>query len=350
MQPKRPIVAFLALALGAGGAFAVSAPAQATEAKQLTLDVIHHKRATLKDSASFSGELRSRLDSAKLNYVDRRAKQGLLLDVKRVDAVTDAAASVVAVAEDTTVIDSIDVGSYKTTDDVEVAQGFGAQIHDEAPGSASVSAAHPALGFAGAPSYTGYQLVGQKSLELHPTAYGVKQNVITDYWKYKLPDAKETAAFGAAYRANSDFFVYARRGTGDAQGTGKRLVDLTVRSRPWGGTAGNQRNIIAKAPVGTSQQCTSTGTIGFEYKGASISLPYNNCSAVKGVTTTSSTLEFGADWDGRTGDPQTVEAIASVRAVAGTTPSWADYIWASFTNLPTQVIDYSDYKWTDSGW
>jgi hypothetical protein len=346
MRPKSHLALLTAATLGAGFALMAVAPAQAAEKQQLTLDVVRHKGSALQRAERFSGDQRRRMDAVENEFIARKAQLGRLLDTRQVETFTTAGAQVIAVADASLVVDSINVGTYKDAAGGVAAQAFGAEIHEE-DGSAASTASTPTIGFAGSPSTTGYQLVSSKTLELKPKVGDWTQKVITDYWKYKLPENLESSAFSSTYRSNSDFWAYARRGLGDSADK-PRLVDLTVRSRPWAGTASRFRNIIDKAPTGTTTACTSNGTIGFSYAGQGVQIPYNNCSSVKGVTSTSSALEFGADWDGNTTDPQTVEAIASVRVVAGQTPSWADYIWASFTNNPAG--GYYDYKWADSGW
>ena len=346
MRTKSHLAVLIAAAMGAGSALVAATPAQAAEQQPLTLTVVRHAGKSLQKSDRFSGDLRRRMDDAENGFIARRAQLGRLLDTRQVEAFADTSTEVIAVADASLVIDSINVGTYENADGDVAGQGFGAEIHEDTAAAPSV-AASPVIGFAGSPSTNGYQLVSNKTLELKPKVGDWTQKVITDYWKYKLPDNKESPAFSSSYRSNSDFWAYARRGLGDSADK-PRLVDLTIRSRPWGGTASRMRNVIDKAPTGTTTACTNTGTIGFSYSGASVNIPYNNCSSVKGVTSTSSSLEFGADWDGNTTNPQTVEAIASVRTVAGQTPSWADYIWASFTNNPAG--GNVDYKWTDSGW
>jgi hypothetical protein len=346
MHLKSHLALLTAATLGAGFALMAVTPAQAAEKEPLTLQVVRHKGSALKKAEKFTGDQRRRMNDVESEFIARRAQLGRLLDTRQVETFTSPGAQVIAVADTSLVIDSINIGTYKDTDGTVAGQGFGAEIHEES-GSAPSTPTTPTIGFAGNPSTTGYQLVSNKTLELKPKVGDWTQKVITDYWKYKLPENLESAAFAPAYRTNSDFWAYARRGLGDSADK-PRLVDLTVRSRPWGGTSSRFRNVIDKAPTGTTTACTSTGTIGFTYAGHGVQIPYNNCYAVKGVTSTSSALEFGADWDGNTTDPQTVEAIASVRVVAGQTPSWADYIWASFTNNPAG--GYYDYKWADSGW
>jgi hypothetical protein len=59
-------------------------------------------------------------------------------------------------------------------------------------------------------------------------------------------------------------------------------------------------------------------------------------------------FEFGADWDGDTSTQVAVEAVGSFMVYEGTTPSFADYIWATFD--PGILSGNRDVRWTDSGW
>jgi hypothetical protein len=127
------------------------------------------------------------------------------------------------------------------------------------------------------------------------------------------------------------------------------MDDLTIRSRPWGGTSGNFKGLIAKHPTSTSSSCTSTGNLEFAAGPYSVEIPQNNCSNVSGLTSTGSSLEFGSDWNGSSQGAVAIEAIAGYKVAEGKIPSFADYIWANFWTVTAGYPD-TPVKWTDTGW
>ncbi|MGK5680157.1 hypothetical protein [Actinoplanes sp. URMC 104] len=350
MRKTIPLAAACAAVLSAGMAVAVSAPASAAPAEP-TATVTKYGRASLRFSASADTVLGQSMTASKSDYVTWSARQGRTLDSKKVETVADPTGSVIASSSVGTVIDGLNVGRYAGGYGQAAAAGL---ITHEA-GTATTTAAGPVIGFAGAPSYSGYQLSNSGGITITTSVnsainfkYDV-QYLRSEFWKYVLPEAGEKPAFTDSQRSGADFWAYARRGIADAKGTGKNLDDLTVRSRPWGGTSGNFKNMIDYAPVGSANTCGSGASIGFSYGGASISIPTSNCSKVKGITSRSSSLEMGADWDGHTSDQQAVEALSTYRVNEGYTPQFADYIWATFSDWAHSGVT-ADIKWTDTGW
>jgi hypothetical protein len=309
--------------------------------------VTHYESARLRAAGSVAGTLRRRMDVAKADYVEGRARRGSNLDSRTVSVYTDPTEAAIVAAGADEVIDGIDVG---TVDGASV--GVGVRSHVTA--ATGNTPAPPVIGFAAAPSYSQYVLdsAGYHTVTATNDAdikIGGTTNFLESwYWKYSLPEAKEAASFSSSLRSGADFYVYARRGIADAKSSGTDLVDLTIRARPWGGTSGHFKQMLGNAPGGTETSCTELGAIGFGYGPASVKIPRTNCSSVAGVTSTNSLFEFGADWDGDTATQIAIEAIASYRVAEGYVPSFADYIWATFD--PGVFSSNKDVKWTDTGW
>ncbi|MFI1994514.1 hypothetical protein [Actinoplanes sp. NPDC020271] len=335
-------MASAAIVAGAG----LASPAQAAP-KQTAGKVTRYDRATLRPAADVSGVLRRKMDTAKSDFVESHARRGRNVDSRTVDVYTDPAQSVIVAAGADEAVDGIDLG---TVDGVHVAAG----VRTHQTGVVTNPAASAVVGFAGAPTYSEYVQDGSGYHTVTATndadiKIGGTVNFLESwYWKYVLPEAKEANSFGSAMRSGSDFYVYARRGIADAKSSGTSLVDLTIRSRPWGGTSGNLKKMLYSAPGGSATSCSEQGAIGVGYGPASVKIPRSNCASVTQVTSTGSAFEFGADWDGDTSDQIAIEAIASYQAVEGKVPSFADYIWATFD--PGLLSSNKDVKWTDTGW
>lgn len=323
-------------------------PAAASPSPQpVTGTVTRYQSAALRPVTSMTGTLRQKMDVARADYVESRARHGSNLDTRTVSVVTDPEQTAIVAAGADEVVDGIDVG---TVNGANIGVGVRTHLSDQTAKKRAV----PVIGFAAAPSTSGYveDHEGFHTVTAANDAdikIGGTVNFVENwYWKYVLPENKEAASFGSAMRSGSDFWIYARRGLGDAKSSGTNLVDLTVRSRPWGGTAGNFKQMIDNAPGGTATSCAELGAIGFGYGPASVKIPRSTCTSVTGVTSTNSPYEFGADWDGKTTAQIGVEAIASYRVNEGYTPSFADYIWATFD--PGVLSSNKDVKWADTGW
>lgn len=354
------ILGFGVFVNGAGSAEAAGRSGHRSGAPP-ALRVSRFDRQVLRTSDSVKPQARERMLRARIDLLDQRAREGVPLDARAVTVLTDPTQSVVAAAANTDIIDGIDLAVADTSSGTHLVQGVVARSHEsQATGGVASS---PAIGFAGVPTATGFRLKANGGVtvtsamdpdinlcagDYYPTCH--TQYVRSEYWKYELPESLESRSFTPSNRSGSDYWAYARRGIADAQGGGYRLVDLTVRSRPWAGYEGRFIDVINYGPVGTSSACTSSGQIGFSYGGASIQIPLSNCKSVSGVSSTAKAMEFGADWNGRAGSQQAVEAVQTVRTREGQTPVWADYIWASFTTAPLQLWNYSNVKWTDPGW
>lgn len=328
----------------------VATPASAAE-PELRFTVERHERAALRTADQVTGDLRRAMTESRDEYLDKSARNGRVRDARSVATFADPSGTVVVAAGVGSAVDSIDVGTYRDSGDTVIAQGFAARVHESA-GRPGAAAGAPAIGFAGVPTTTGYLLVNNDDVVMHPVLRNTAQYMHSYWWKYEMPEGLEQDAFNPSYRAGMDFWIYVRRGIADGQGQGIwpyniRLVDLTVRSRPWGGTAWRINKMIDHAPTGSSGSCTDSGSIGFSYAGAGVTIPLSNCQSVNGLSNVSQPFEFGADWNGVTDQQQAVEAIASVRSVEGQIPTWADYIWAAF-----DVADgvQTAYRWTDTGW
>jgi hypothetical protein len=309
--------------------------------------VTSYSGADLRPVAAATGTLRQKMNVAKADYVESRARRGSNLDARTISVYTDPQQAAIVTAGADEVVDGIDIG---TVDGVDV--GVGVRTH--VSGKAAGKSAAPVIGFAATPSYSAYveDAAGFHTVTATNDADikigGTTNFVESWYWKYELPESKEAASFGSSLRSGTDFWVYARRGLADAKSSGTSLVDLTVRARPWGGTSGNFKQMLGNAPGGTETTCAEVGTIGFGYGPASVKIPRSNCASVTGVTSTGSAYEFGADWDGDTSSQIGIEAIGSFRVKEGYTPSFADYIWATFD--PGVLSSNKEVKWTDTGW
>jgi hypothetical protein len=345
----RLAVAAAAAAVVAGAGSAVPA---AAAPKTLTGKVTHYERATLRAAGSVGGKLRQKMDTAKVDYLDLAARHGQTVDARTVSVFTDPASSVVLAVGPDTVVDRVNVGTVDG-----VARGVGVETHEAGSGS---TASAPVMGFAGEPTTDGFRMAAAGShivtkaddADIQPTQHYTNY-LKSWYWKYELPESSEQTGYGAL-RSGSDFWVYARRGDANAGGANGDLYssyldDLTIRARPWGGTSGNFKQILAKAPTGTSSACSSKGTVEITAGPYSVELPQNNCSNVVGLTSVNSPFEFGADWSGSTQGAVSIEAIASFRVVEGRIPSFADYIWADFWTV-TAGYPHGSVKWTDTGW
>lgn len=340
----KAVIAAVSTVLVAGAGLA--SPAAAAP-KQATGKVTRHERVDLRPAGATSGTLRQKMDTARADYVESRARRGTNIDNRTVSVYTDPSEAVIIAAGADEAVDGIDIG---TVDGTKV--GVGVRTH--ATGTFAGTAATSVIGFAASPSYSEYV---QSSSGYHTVTAsndadikigGTVNYLESWYWKYVLPEGKESASFNGTMRSGSDFYVYARRGIADAKSSGTDLVDLTIRSRPWGGTSGNVKKMLNSAPGGTVTSCADQGAIGFGYGPASVKIPRSNCASVTGVTSTGSAFEFGADWDGDTTDQIAIEAIASYQTVEGKVPSWADYIWATFD--PGLLSSNKEVKWTDTGW
>jgi len=332
------------------GGVVVASSAEAAESP-LVQKVARYDRAQLRGSSQVGAGLRQAMSGAQAKYIDDAARLGRRLDTVQVSALADPTGSVVVTTAETDAVDGLDVVSFESPGGAKVATGTGIQTHET--GKASVRNSAPIVGFAGVPSTSGYVLVSNGGVTVNsvPIIGGTAQYLRSEYWKYQLPESLEAASFSSSYRSNSNFFIYARRGIADARPNPRILVDLTVRSRAWDRTESRIKNAIDNAPVGSSNSCTDRGMIGFYYGAAGVEIPLSNCQATHGLSTLCQRrFEFGADWDGRTGSQQAVEAIQSIRSVAGQTPTWADYIWASFAIDPVAFGNYRDAKWSDPGW
>jgi hypothetical protein len=319
----------------------------AAAAKQVIGKMTKYSAGDLRLAGAATGMLRRKMDTAEADYIESRARHGSNVDSRAVDVFTDPREAVIIATGADTAIDGIDVGTI----DGKTA-GVGVRTHNT--GASASGAATSVLGFAAPPTYSQYVQDTSGSYTVTATndadikIDGTVNFLQSWYWKYVLPESKEADSFTSTMRSGSDFYVYARRGIADAKTSGTDLVDLTIRSRPWGGTSGNFKQMLNSLPGGTATSCADQGAIGFGYGPASVKIPRTNCASVTGTTSSGSVYEFGADWDGDSDAQTAIEAIASYRVNEGYVPSWADYIWATFD--PGLLSSNREVKWTDSGW
>lgn len=338
-----------AIVAGAG----IAAPADAAVPEIETGTVTDYQRSALRPASAVTGELREQLDTAKVDYLDFAARQGRPADARSVSAFTDPTSTVVLAVGGDTVVDTISVGTVDG-----VARGLGVETHESGTGS---TAAAPVMGFAGDPSVDGYRMAAAGShivtvaddADVKPTQHYTNY-VKSWYWKYELPEGSESKAYDSGERSGADFWVYARRGDANAGGANSDIYssimdDLTIRARPWGGTSGNFKKMIGRLPVSSTNSCTSSGNLEFNAGPYSVAIPQTNCSNVTGLTSTSSSFEFGADWNGKSQGAVSIEALASFKVAEGKVPSFADYIWMNFYTV-TAGYPVGTVKWTDSGW
>ncbi|GIE33970.1 hypothetical protein Ait01nite_070150 [Actinoplanes italicus] len=330
---------------------AVASPAAAAEGTVVQGKVDRYDRSALRPAETATGDLRQRMSAARTAFVQDNARRGSNVDTRAVETFTDPSARVIVAAGNGEVVDGIDIG----TADGYLA-GVGIRSH-EGNTTTTTAAAPPVIGFAGEPDPTGYQRAASGS---HVVTVGddpdlaipggsLVNHVKSWYWKYSLAESKESDVFTASERSGSDFWVYARRGDADGRTSdlqGAALVDLTIRSRPWGGTSGNFKQLQSRVPFGAAPNCVSGGNLEISFGVYKVVMPQSSCQTVKGATNVSS-YEFGADWDGSTFNLTTIEAMAAYKVKEGYTPSFADYIWASFNIGP---MGRKDVKWTDTGW
>jgi hypothetical protein len=339
---KKSFAAVCAAAVAVTGAVAVGSSASAAEQETVIGQITRYERGVLRPVGAVTGSLHQKMTAARNNLLQNNARRGSNVDARSVSLFTDPGSKVIVASTDANAVDGIDIGLVDG-----VVAGMGLRTHDSDAGSAVATA--PVIGFAGGPSSVGFRQNKTDSHEVTRADDGdLSSNFLQSwFWKFSLDEARESTYIGAAERANSDFWIYARRGEADAQASGHKLVDLTIRARPWGGTSGNFKNMIDNAPAGTSTSCSDNGAIGVGFGQAGVTLPLTTCSSVSGVTS-SNGFEFGADWDGRTQNQIGVEAVASYKVKEGYTPAFADYIWATFD--PGLFGSNKEVKWSDTGW
>lgn len=302
------------------------------------------------------GNERELLGSLRDDFLADEASEGRVHDELEVTALIDSATGAAALHLPGVEMDALHVQEARDGDSVQ-AMALGAESHNVDTGSDARGGGR-GMGWAGGPSATGYLLDRSGSLRLTRT-HDADLNadfssydhfVETWYWKYVLPESKESTAYTSSYRSNSDFWAYSRRGIADGASNAYHLRDLTIRSRPWGGTSSRIRNYIDRLPATGTSTCTSAGSLSFSYGGFGVSLPVSTCQNTQGVNNTSVPLEFGTDWSGSTASKVGVEAMVNIRSVEGQVPTMADYIWAEFYGCNTYYCNKDYIKWNDTGW
>lgn len=330
-------------------------------------DVVYQDQLIGEQEAS-SEELQ-RLNSSKDEFIDSAMRRGSLTDTQEVEVLLDSEHDIVVAFNQGQAIDMLDVRRAEVDGEV-VARAFGVATHeiadegdDESPDIVNGSG----FGFSGAdPTFNGWVLTlpngnRERCLVLTPNhdpdvRPDVGRNnhyVETCYWKYYLPENLQPAAF--AGHTTNDWWSYARRGVAGGA-NGYTMDDLTIRSRPWGGTAARINGFETRIPSGADQTtCQQGPTLSASYGGFGISVPITNCQGTRGVWVPAA-KEWGTDWDGRTNGRIGIESLGVVRTVESPAPSFADYIFASFIGcfvegpLPHVSCYRDNVRWTDTGW
>ncbi|GIE33971.1 hypothetical protein Ait01nite_070160 [Actinoplanes italicus] len=336
-------VAF-ATVFAVSGVAVTGTPALASDQRPAEGTVTRHDRSTLRPVSQAGSAVRRQMTATRDAFVQNNARRGALLDASQVALLTDPAARVIVASTDVEAIDGIDIGTV----DGRVA-GVGLRTHES--GAAASGASVPVIGFAAGPSAVGFkQDKSGNHLVKSADDSDISSNFLQSWWwKFTLEESRESTYLTAAERSGSDFWIYARRGEAQAKASGHYLVDLTIRSRPWGGTRGNFKEMVDNAPSGTSTSCSDNGAIGVGFAQAGVTIPRTTCSSISGLGTVGdSAYEFGADWGGDTRNQIGIEALGSFKVKEGYVPSFADYIWATFD--PGVFSSNKDVRWNDTGW
>jgi hypothetical protein len=350
MSMKRSIGAACAAAVVLTSAVFTGSPAAAAEQETVVGKVTRYERDVLRPVDSVTGSLRQKMTAAKSNFLQDNARRGSNVDARTVSLFTDPGSKVIVAAGNGAVVDGIDIG---TADGVLA--GVGVRTHES--GADTIVAAPPVIGFAGEPNPDGYQRIATDSHVVTPADDGditipgssIVNYLKSWYWKYSLAEAKEDDVFDASERSGADFWIYARRGDADGRASGTHaaaLVDLTIRARPWGGAAGNFKQMQSRVPFGAAPNCVSGGNLEISFGVYKVVMPQSSCQTVSGATNVTK-YEFGVDWNGASTSLTTIEAMGAYKVKEGYTPSFADYIWATFNVGP---MGRKDVKWTDTGW
>lgn len=346
-----PIILVATLSTPDAPASTASSGGHSAEPRRNVRAIPSEALTTLDDS---HGSVRQRLITLRDELLADEAAHGRLHDTRGLRAYMDTQTGATAVHSTGIALEDVHVAAGNDSALAETV-GIGATTR---PNLIAPHLSRQAVGWSGRPQPAGYRLHDEGRLRLTVShdpditaRWSSRSHLVeTWYWKYEMPEHRESEAFTPSYRKDSDFWAYARRGTAASADASYRLLDLTIRSRPWAGTAHRIRSYIDILPVATLMNCPTGTTLGFNYAGLGVSIPVTTCGRVQQVNNISHPLEFGTDWNGSTSNRVSIESLASIRSRAGQEPVMADYIWAEFRMCAAWCPPSEYVRWDDSGW
>ncbi len=144
-------------------------------------------------------------------------------------------------------------------------------------------------------------------------------------------------------------WAYNRWGTGDPQGSTHKINEITIRSRPWSGTASDVAALNDYQPRSGGNICTSGGEISVSYAGFGAKLPIDNCDQTD-VSPNATAKSMMAQWTGSyTGIAKSAQFMMFL-STYNTDLTMADYIWTNFRYESNGQYNYHPTYWANTGW
>lgn len=280
----------------------------------------------LRGQVSDTAKTRSPLVS---DYLARESRRGRNLDMKALNAAQVGDTSVVWA--DGSRVDRI--GVVQTPDTTGVGLITSEVQEDQTP----AGAAAPGMGMSTFSQYAGGTY--QSGNCVSSSTYG--DTVTSCFEKYKINNTSSNR-----YR-----WAYNRWGTGDPNGSGHRISEITIRSRPWAGTAGNVAALNDYYPRGGGDICPGSGTsVSVGYAGFSATMPLQNC-AITDVSPNATAKSMMSQWIGAyTGTSKSTDFNMFLSTFQPADLVMADYIWGNFSRYPGPPPYVYSASWHDSGW
>lgn len=288
------------------------------------------------------------------SYMQQRARDGVLVDSKQVKVAHTkdplSGANVEQVFTSNIEPNLIRVAKQDLTDDsgghaTDMSLGV---AYNEIPGASPTLAA--GAGSGSAVSTTGMYLYSNACVQTFWTAgYATVSNA----------DHSSTSCFQKYAKSGSNIWAYNRWGVftsaqPSASSTLTRIMDWTIRSRPWNTQTNQFTGLVDWQPRTGSASCSEI-PLSVSYSGVSLSANMYSCSQNFIVYPNASAVSMGAEQDNLpTGQRQVEGDFGMIYTTANTTdaPAIADYQWATvrWGACSTCSAYEASYERNDSGW